>query len=155
MSRIGICALCFQADQELCESHFLPAGVYRVTRDEAQDNPDPLKLTDDGVFQDSTQISDYLLCGDCEERLNKNGERWFLAHCSRKDQFLLASKLDGARPADSSGTIKVYHAAGISTIDSSAIVYFAASMFWRASVHRWKVMRRTGRGITLRPIRNN
>ena len=151
MSRIGVCALCCRNGQELRDSHFLPAGVYRVTRDETQDNPDPLKLNDDGVFQDSKQVSDYLLCGECEERFNTNGERWFLTHCWRKDRFLLASMLDDALLAGSTLQIKVYHAGQIPKLDVTALTYFAASMFWRASVHQWKMGGTKTRGITLGP----
>jgi hypothetical protein len=134
-----LCALCRRSSQQLRLSHFLPAGVYRVTRAETQGNPDPLKLTDLGVFQDSRQVSDYLLCGECEERLNKYGERWFLAHCWRRDRFLLASTLEDAAVTHSTPTIKVYHAIHLSKVDVTALTYFAASMFWRASVHRWKM----------------
>ena len=149
--RIGICALCRRNDQELQDSHFLPAGVYRVTRDETQDNPDPLKFNDDAVFQDSKQVSDHLLCRECEERLNKNGEQWFLAHCWRKTQFRLGSLLDGASPTGSSPRIKLYHADQIPKLNIVALTYFAASMFWRASVHRWRMAGTESRGIALGP----
>jgi hypothetical protein len=151
MSRIGLCALCRRNGQHLKLSHFLPAGVYRATRDETQDNPDPLKLTDLGVFRDSRQISDYLLCGGCEEILNKNGERWFLANCWRRDGFQLASVLQDGMVAHSTPNIKVYHAAHLSKVNVRALTYFGASMFWRASVHRWKMAGTKTRGITLGP----
>jgi len=149
--QIGICALCRRSDQELQDSHFLPAGVYRVIRDETQDNPDPLKFNDDAVFQDSKQVSDYLLCRECELRLNKNGEHWFLANCWRKNRFLIASALDSATVAASSEEIKVYHAAEIPKLNVAALTYFATSMFWRASAHRWKIAGKEGRGIELGP----
>jgi hypothetical protein len=149
--RIDVCALCKRSGQELQASHFLPAGVYRVTRDETQDNPDPLKFNDHGVFQNSRQVKDYLLCRECEDRLNKGGEHWFLANCWRKDKFLLASLLHASRPTDSSGAITFFHADQIPAIDVAALSYFAASMFWRASVHQWKSDGKENRGITLGP----
>jgi len=148
---VGVCALCHRDDQELQNSHFLPAGVYRATRDGTQDNPNPLTLNDDAVFQNSKQISDHLLCRQCEERLNKNGEHWFLAHCCRKNQFPPASLLDGVPPVGSSTRIMLYHASQISKINVAALTYFAASMFWRASVHRWKSGGTECRGIALGP----
>jgi len=72
--RLDTCALCKRDNQELQDSHFLPKGVYRVTREEHEANPNPITLNDCGVFQDSKQISDYLLCSECEGRLNQNGE---------------------------------------------------------------------------------
>ena len=89
MTRIGTCPPCKKDDQELQHSHGQPAGVYRVLRDETQGNPNPLKLTNRGVLQDSIQLSDYLLCWNCEQRFNKNGENWFLAYCWRRNQFRL------------------------------------------------------------------
>lgn len=147
MPQIGICALCRRNDQELQDSHFLPAGVYRATRDETQGNPNPIKFNDDGVFQNSKQVSDYLLCPECEDRLNTNGERWFLAHCCRKNVFPLAALLDGTEMVDSSPQIDVYHASLIPKLSVSALAYFSASMFWRASAHRWEA----SSGIVLGP----
>jgi hypothetical protein len=149
MSRVGVCGLCHLNDQELQDSHFLPAGVYRVIRDETQANPNPLKFNDDVVFQDSKQVSDHLLCHECEERLNKSGEQWFLAHCCRKNQFRLGSLLDGASPAGSFPRAKLYHADQVPKLNVAALTYFAASMFWRASAHRWRMAGRQSRGIAL------
>jgi hypothetical protein len=149
--KIGLCALCRQEGQELQASHFLPAGVYRVLRDESQDNPDPIKFNDHGVFQDSKQVKDYLLCHSCEQRLSKNGENWFLAHCCRKEQFRLASLMDEVDPVAGSDSIKVYLAEQVSKINVAALTYFAASMFWRASVHQWTIAGEENRRISLGP----
>ncbi len=138
-------------DQELQNSHFLPAGVYRVTREENEANPNPITFNDRGVFQDSKQISDYLLCSECEDRLNKNGERWFLAHCSRKDQFRLDSLLNSGTPVELSPRMKVYHAASIPGVNVEALAYFASSMFWRGSAHRWTTRGMAAKGIQLGP----
>jgi hypothetical protein len=83
-----------------------------------------------------------LLCpsaGECEQRLSKNGENWFLAHCSRKGQFRLAALLDASTPADTYPNLTVYRAAQIPKIDISAFTYFAASTFWRAAVLQWSL----------------
>jgi hypothetical protein len=151
MMRIGRCPLCRRDGHELQDSHFQPAGVYRVLRDETESNPNPFRFSDEGVFQDSRQVSDYLLCRDCEQRLSKNGENWFLAHCWRKNQFRLASLLDSAIPPAVYPRMRIYHAAMIPGLNVTALTYFAASMFWRASVHRWEIARSKFRGIELGP----
>lgn len=151
MAQIGQCALCRRNGEELQDSHFLPAGVYRVIRDEREVNPDPLKFNDHGVFQNSAQVSDYLLCHKCEERLNKNGECWFLANYWRKKQFRLASLLEAEVPEVIFPRIKIYHAARIPRFNNDALTYFPASMFWRASVHRWRMAGKRNRGIELGP----
>ena len=148
-NKIGACPLCTRDGQELQNSHYQPAGVYRVLRDETQGNPNPLKLTDKGVIQDSLQLSDYLLCRSCEQRLNRNGESWFLAHCWRRNQFRLASMLDSSSPQLTfpKTRTEIYHAAGIPGLNVLALAYFASSMFWRASVHQWEECK----GIDLGP----
>lgn len=151
VNKIGKCALCRRDGQDLQDSHFLPAGVYRVIRDETQGNPDPLKFSDNGVFQDSRQISDYLLCHECEQRLNKNGENWFLAYCWRKRHFRLVSLLEVVDPQVIYRRIKIYHAASIPKLNVGALTYFPSSIFWRASVHKWEIAGSKGRGIELGP----
>jgi hypothetical protein len=143
--------LCRRIDQPLQRSHYLPAGVFRATRDETQTNPDPIRIGDDAVLQDSRQITDYLLCRACEQRLNGSGERWFLAHCCRKDQFPLRSMLDGASPVESLPRIMVYCANRINKVNIKALTNFAASMFWRASAHQWKMAGTKRLGIALGP----
>ena len=40
-----------------------------------------------------------LLCQDCEQRLSKNGERWVLSHClKRNGSFPLAEMLAARKP---------------------------------------------------------
>lgn len=151
MTNIGKCALCFQERQELQDSHFLPAGVYRVTRDETQDNPNPIIFNDNAVFQTSKQVTAFLLCRSCEVRLNKNGEDWFLKYCSRKDKFLMHSLVQAARPEIVFPKIKIYHAAKLAQINVAALSYFALSMFWRASVRQWQLCGVENRGIKLGP----
>jgi hypothetical protein len=135
--------------QELKLSHFLPAGVYRATRDESQENPNPIMISDDCVRQDSKQVTAHVLCSECEQRLSKKGENWFLSHCSRKGQFRLATLLDAATPVGASPSITVYHAAQILKIDVSALTYFAASMFWRAAVREWSLKASETKSIQL------
>jgi len=139
-TRTGACPLCKRDGQVLQNSHYHPAAVYRVLREETKANPNPLKLTKRGVLQDSLQVTDYLLCWDCEQRFNKNGENWFLAHCWRRGEFRLASILDSATPQPTGPATQtlIYHAARILGPGLNALPYFAASMFWRASAHRWQ-----------------
>src|SRR5258708_6712222 len=136
MPKIAKCALCLIEGKELRDSHYVPAGVYRVLRDESatDGNPNPILLGEKTAIQTSKQITDYLLCHECEDRLNRNGENYFLKICWRRNGFKLHAVLDAAPPSLVAGQIKVYAAANFPEIDAGAISYFAASMFWRASV---------------------
>jgi hypothetical protein len=137
MPKIGKCALCHRNEQELQKSHLLPAGVYRLTRDQTKSNPNPVMLGEAHVSQSSKQISAYLLCRECETRFNENGERCFLKHCYRDaKQFRLFSLVENAKPFVDV-PFKVYRAAQIAGINVAALSYFAISMFWRAAAHPW------------------
>jgi hypothetical protein len=69
--------------------------------------------------------------------LNRNGENHFLKMCWRRNGFKLHAILDAAPPSLVFPRIEVYAAANFPEINVEAISYFAASMFWRASVHDW------------------
>ena len=137
----GQCRLCLRSPVELKKSHFMPAGVYRLLRgDSSEKNPNPVAMTAKAAVQTSRQITASLLCGDCEGRLSKNGENWVLKHCLKRDgSFPLAAILRATPPDVSSSRshTKIYRAAGIAEINVDALGYFAASMFWRGSIHGW------------------
>lgn len=124
----------------LRDSHFLSAGIYRILRDDNEKNPNPWLLSGKTAVQSSRQMKARLLCPDCEQRFSKFGENWVLKHCLRKDgSFPLASSLSSRTPDLSSpeNPTKIYYASGIPEIDISALAYFAASIFWRGSIHPW------------------
>jgi hypothetical protein len=137
---VGKCRLCLRERIELQQSHFLPAGVFRILREEGSKNPHPWILTKSGSFQSSEQMRAFLLCHHCEQRFSIKGENWVLRHCLRQDgRFRLASLLE-ARTPDSTApgtTTKIYHAAHIPEVDITALSYFAASIFWRGSIYPW------------------
>ena len=134
------CKLCLQDVPKLENSHFLPAAIYKILRDERKKNPNPWSLTRKSAVQTSRQITARLLCRECEQRFSKNGEAWVLRNCLRKDgSFPLGSILDSRLPDVSfNGTpTRVYYASNIPEINISALAYFAASIFWRGSIHTW------------------
>jgi len=138
--KIGKCKLCLADGVELQDSHFLPKGVYKILRDDDAANPNPWIISDRKTAQISFQLKAHLFCRDCEQRLNRQGEKWVLSNCLKKDgSFPLASFLASRLPDIFSDTnpTRVYFAAKIPEIDCPALAYFAASMFWRGSIHGW------------------
>jgi len=139
----GTCKLCLRDGVELQRSHLLPAAIYRAIRGDIKDsNPNPWLITPNGAVQTSRQDWAHLLCLDCEQRFSKNGEQWVFKNGLKADgsfqlSSVLASKLPDASDPKST-TTKVYLASHIPEVDIPALTYFAASMFWRASVHPWK-----------------
>lgn len=134
----GICRLCGQ-NAELQDSHLLPKAFYKLAWAAGGRNPNPIVVTPKVALKTSRQVSDYLLCRDCEERFNKGGEKWIVENCWRGEtDFPLNAALKAATPiAGSKPDLMIYFGASIPAIDLERIVYFAASVFWRAAVNDW------------------
>jgi hypothetical protein len=133
----GVCALC-GLERYLCRSHLLPAGLYRILRDKHHLNPNPVIVSKGAAHvPTSRQIARHLLCTECEIRFHRYGEDWVLKHCYRGGKFPLREELGKTPPIFEDEEIEIYKAASIQGIDVPKLVYFAASVFWRAS-QRWK-----------------
>ena len=91
------CKLCLKT-KELQDSHFMPAALYRATRNAAAVNPNPAVITSRGTVQTSQQMQDFLLCKDCEELFNKNGEKYVMSQVNRSGKFPLLGTLRKATP---------------------------------------------------------
>jgi len=143
MTVIGKCRLCLREGAELQDSHFLSKGVYKILRAEVKEkrNPNPFQITSEGVVQTSKQIKAPLLCRECELRLSKNGEDWVIRNGFKSNgTFRLGAALArSSHIQDADGSTRAYQAASIPAIDISALAYFAASMFWRGSIHPWNI----------------
>jgi hypothetical protein len=136
---IGKCKLCLQT-KELQNSHYLPKGAYKINRAPALKNASPVVLSNDQLLQSSAQLSDYLLCSDCEQRFSKNGEAWVLGSVPRNygEKFPILDALNAEVPLLTDGDTKFYAGAKVKSLDMEKIAYFAISVFWRGAVHQWK-----------------
>lgn len=131
------CRLCFVEDVALQDSHLLPAGLYRRVRGGPNH---PVLVTRTFSSSTSRQVRAHLLCSTCEQRFNSCGENWTIRNCwQREGSFPLQEGLAGATPfAEGAGT-RVYLASHLPHLRVPDFVYFAASVFWRAAVHKWDV----------------
>jgi hypothetical protein len=135
---IATCRLC-KKTAILSESHLMPKALYRLVRKSLPGDPNPVIMTPRGSFPSDRQIADPLLCPECEDLFSKNGEKWVLANCYRgESSFAIRTALENSQPIWSREKCLFYSAKTIPSIDISKLVYFAASVFWRASVHLWK-----------------
>jgi hypothetical protein len=138
---IGTCKLCLKEGVRLQASHFLPQGIYKALRgNERHGNPNPVLLTPHEAKQTSMQVKAHLLCSPCEGRLGRNGEDWVMRNGLRNDgRFKLLTALYKYSPKfDASGTAAIFRAATMPEVSVTALTYFAASIFWRGSIHPWK-----------------
>src|SRR5215472_6701431 len=85
-SNYGKCRLC-ERTAVLKQSHLLPTSLYKHLRRDSAGNigsKEPFKLTGRIAVRTSTQVKDLLLCGECEQRFNRNGEKWVVDRCFQK-----------------------------------------------------------------------
>jgi hypothetical protein len=95
-------------------------------------------ITPSKTITSSKQVSSYFLCKCCEGRFSDNGERHILDQCARPDgQFKLRKLLQAASPLYDTPKFKVYDAQALLGSKVDQYLYFAASVFWRASSHSW------------------
>jgi hypothetical protein len=141
MTQLGRCALCLQPGQVLQDSHLIPRAVYELCRTPGLKNSHPVVVTREVVLQAPHQISDYLLCRKCEERFNSRGENWVLARLARDGVSPLYDALSRLQPVTTYGGDALYATLNCADIDTEKLVYFAMSVFWKASVRSWTHLR--------------
>jgi len=145
---IGICKLCLQT-RVLQDSHLLPKALYRMSRWEGTPNPNPMRVSARGQVQTSRQIKDFLLCGNCEQRLCANGESYTMSQVNRKEGFALLRTLESSSNKRSAAGFTFYYETSALGIERGKLAYFALSVFWRASVHLWNRQERKAPMISL------
>lgn len=143
----GICKLCL-LEKDLRRSHLMPAGVYR------RDSPDSITVTAKKSYKSSEQITAHVFCDECEDRFDKNGENYVVRLISSKTAFPLLESLKTRPYLKLGNDFRGYADTDSREINRDAIAYFALSIFWRASVHRWKWRDGKTTGINLGPKYN-
>ena len=91
-NHIGECRLC-REKKSLLLSHFLPAAIFKMLRDERRNVKGPILLTATVTAPTPRQMFDPLLCAVCEDRLNRNGEAYVLGQMCHKTRFPLLERL--------------------------------------------------------------
>lgn len=139
---VGKCGLCGTSG-DLQDSHLLPKSVYKRLRKaielDGHNNPNPVVVNADVTMASSNQVTDYFLCKACEQRFNSFGEKWIAENCWQPDNtFPLRDILKAAKPVHvQSDGLQFYEAGAIKELELEKIVYFAASVFWRAAAHEF------------------
>lgn len=129
---------------ELQDSHFLPKHIYarmNMMINES-DRHTPMILTNENVSRPiSRQISEYYFCKNCEQRLRKKGEDYFSRNGipkmdpSKPEKPNLINAIQSFVPScDNSRTSYLPNKGNISLIEENQLLYFAISLFWRASL---------------------
>lgn len=153
----GGCKLC-QKQAKLCKSHYLGRVLHRMSF--TGDEP-PVVMTPKLVKVSPRQLWAHLLCEACEQRLNKRGEKPFLALCNdAHNNFRLLNLMEVAVPIKHSSSVRVSSAGVIFRdadgtfsesvvkysgramgIDTEALAFYAGSVLWKGSIHNWKTFK--------------
>lgn len=129
------CIFCKIEHASLIDSHLIPAGFYRQMTKSHQGYT---SATEKRATNTSQQVRQKLLCSECEEKFNKNGEDWILKNYWSGQKFPLLDEIAKLTPASKKANISHFFITpSTSKIDLQKMVYFAASVFWRASVSSW------------------
>jgi len=134
---MGICKLCLKK-RPLMLSHFMPKAAFRSLRGVLTKNPNPTMVMRDAMVRTSYQLTDRVLCGDCEGRFDRLGERWVLPRTAAKTRFPLLETVRNAPVDQDIPGATLHRCEGVSGIDVEKLTYFAMSIFWRAATHHWK-----------------
>src|ERR1700733_9843084 len=135
---IGKCALCLQS-AKLQKSHLLPQGIHKALQEPNNSIRNPILVTASTTVQTSEQVRDYLLCESCEVRFQQNGEDWVMKNGPRRNgRFLLREALLRSPNKSTIPSGDIYKEPFDSAFDLEKLIYFAASVFWRSSVHPWR-----------------
>jgi hypothetical protein len=135
------CALCL-LNKPLLASHFLPAAIYKNLIDPTG----PIKnmiasnlSTASTASEESKQVKQYLLCQDCEICFQRGGENWILGRrLMPNGGFELRDLLRQATPVGTQGEASFFALNTVPSFEREQLLYFAASIFWRAAVADWE-----------------
>jgi hypothetical protein len=135
----------------LRKSHLIPAAALQALRGTDRLSPGPVAMTQNIVMAGVRDIKGYLLCGDCEQRFNRNGENWVLQRMCKGDSFPLLERLKLAIPM-SQGEHRTAFSGSDLGIPTEKLAYFAVSMLWRSVAHPWKSHDGTHKPIDIGPL---
>lgn len=104
-------------------------------------NSNPVLVTKSQATTKSFQISEYLLCPECEDRLRLGGEEWVLANGYRgTGSFPIRTLLETAKPVALLSQASMIDARSIPAINLAQLAHFAVSVIWRASACPWDTL---------------
>jgi len=135
----GKCRLC-EKETDIHNSHLIARAFYLRLRGKGRGNTDPHIVTSEGARSTSYQYRQHLLCKTCESRFKDGGEDYVLGISAQPDPFPLLEIITAANSKYyRENSYKACDAISTPSIDRSKIIYFAVSVFWRASIVNWRM----------------
>jgi hypothetical protein len=133
-----VCRLC-ELNKPLCNSHLLPKSEYKRLTSPGHGAPVLLNARSGKSQETNRQLSQRLLCRDCETLFEKSGETSVLKVNHHPDgTFRLRDAIEKLQPVKVIGSSPCFSALQLGpTFDIDAFRFFAVSVFWRGSVVNW------------------
>jgi len=125
-------------EKPLADSHLMPASTYRGID---KGTGAPFLATNEAVLSSNKQLKAHLLCDDCELILSAGGEDYMvplLGTFGKKFPLYDLLKQHAGHHTLRPCMDEFYVRDG-SSIDGKKIAHFAIGIFWKASVHHWKM----------------
>ncbi len=134
------CELCGQ-HSTLKKSHLMPKSIYKaITRTFHPYDSVPVwaSKSQQSAYYSNSQITKKLLCGACEDRFNKYGEKYVVGMLMKNPQtFDLKRNLDSSSPSIHVNGFSYFAPKDIPKLNSEKLMYFAASIAWRVTAADW------------------
>ncbi len=134
--KTGTCKLCLTPAAGLRDNHFLPRSFYALFRDGKNE---PIRFSPESVYPTSKQIKDFVFCGDCEGRFNRDGENWVRPLLPTVGgPFPLRDRLMKAATLYRDEAMAIFPTVGNPEMDPTKLMHFALGVFYKAAVHSWR-----------------
>lgn len=131
----GLCKMSLQ-EKTLVSSHLIPRKVYEYCDREGHN---PIALSNDVLMASDRQWQHPLLCFDCEQVLNDNGEDWCVTKLASFEQtFPLYDLVTANPPVDSVNETDIFFVRDLPAVKVKELVHFGMGMFFKAAVHGWQ-----------------
>jgi len=86
------------------------------------------------------QLWAHLLCESCERLLNESGEKPVQALFNGATSFPLLNRMNVAMAVATTPTVVIYSGSAMG-IDTERLAYYALSILWKGSVHKWTTLK--------------
>lgn len=110
----------------------MPAALYGMILRQGGAEGNPMVVTREITLQTSRQFWAHLLCSECEDRFNRNGEGYALTQVHNADRFPLLDRLNVAMPLRATPELALYSGRDIE-IDVDQLAY---PQLFRSNVQR-------------------
>ena len=140
----GKCPLCLKR-RKLCKSHYLGRVLHKLSFTGSER---PVVMTPKLIATSQRQLWAHLLCVSCEQRLNDRGEKPVQALFNGANSFPLLNRMEVAMAVKTEPTVVTYSGSAMG-IDTEPLAYYALSILWKGSVHKWTTLKGQKSSITL------